>query len=246
MGGKKVGAPENLIIGNKRLDDRTPEDFRPMEMSVGILKHAIGSATFNFGNTRALAGVFGPRAFHPKFLQDPQKAVLRLKYAMAPFSTLDRSRPGHSRRSMEISKVATDALASVVFVEDYPRTGIDVFVEILQADASTRCAGINAASLALADAGVPMRNLITSCSVGKIDGILVLDIGGLEDNFGEVDMAVSMIADQDKFVHLQMDGIVTKEEWGQLLTMAREGCGEIYKKMAAALRERYATTMEGV
>jgi exosome complex component RRP41 len=235
----KVGQPEKLIVNGKRLDGRELEQFRPMTVEVSVLKRAEGSAIFKFGDTYALAAVFGPRTMHPRHMQDPQKAILRCRYSMAPFSTNERIRPGVNRRSVEISKVLNDALSNVVFFEDYPKTGIDVFVEILQADASTRCAGLNAASLALVEAGVPVKDMISSCSVGKVDGQLVLDVGGDEDQFGDVDMATATIGSEDKFVLLQLDGIVTQEEFFKLLELARKGCTEVYERQKNTFKEKY-------
>jgi len=237
----KAGKPEKMIINGKRLDGRELEEFRPITVEVGVLKRAGGSAIFRFGDTYALSAVYGPKPMHPKHLQNPQKAVLRCRYSMAPFSTKERVRPGVSRRSVEISKVLNEALSNVLFFEDYPKTGIDVFVEILQAEASTRCAGLNAASLALAEAGVPMRDFISSCSVGKVDGKIVLDVGGIEDNYGDVDMAVATIGSEDKIVLLQLDGIVTKEEFLKMLELARKGCLQIYEKQKEVLKEKYKT-----
>lgn len=237
----KAGKPEILIDKGKRLDGRELEDMRPMETQVGVIKNALGSAIFKFGNTHALSAVYGPKPFHPRFLQDPQKLVLKCKYNMAPFSTGDRVRPGHSRRSIEISKVIKSALNNVVFVEDYPRTGVDIFIEIMQADASTRCAGLNAASIALADAGVPMKDMVSSCSVGVVDKTIVLDVGGLEDNFGEVDFAVATVGGQDKFVLLQMDGIVTREQFVKMVELGKIGCAKIHEIQKQALREKYKT-----
>ena len=237
----KVGAPEKLIENGKRLDGRKLDEMRPIETDVGVIKKAMGSGIFKFGDTYALSAVYGPKPFHPRFLQDPQNLVLKCRYNMAPFSTSDRIRPGYSRRSTEISKVIRLALDSVVFKEDYPRTGVEVYVEILQADASTRCAGLNAASIALADAGVPMRDLISSCSVGVIDNTIVLDVAGIEDNYGEVDLAVATIADQDKFVLVQLDGIITPEQFHEMLELAKKGCAEVYKQQKAILKEKYNT-----
>jgi len=235
-----------MIIDGKRLDGRGFEDTRPIDVEVGVLKRADGSAIFKFGDTYALSAVFGPKTMHPKHLQDPQKAFLRCKYAMAPFATTERGRPGVSRRSVEISKVINEALSNVIFFEDYPKTAIDVFVEILQANASTRCAGLNAASLALAEAGVSMKNLISSCSAGKVDGQIVLDVAGDEDCEGEVDMAIATIGNEDKIVLFQLDGIVTKEECLKLLELAKRGCSIVYDKQINALKEKYKTGEENV
>jgi exosome complex component RRP41 len=228
-----------MITNGKRVDGRGMEDFRPIEVQVSPLKRADGSAIFKFGDTHALAGVFGPKTMHPRHLQDPQNAFLRCKYSMAPFSTKERIRPGNSRRGTEISKVIKEALSNVLFFEDYPKTAIDVFIEILQANATTRCAGLNAASMAMAEAGIAMKNLISSCSVGKIDGKIILDVGGDEDCFGEVDCAVATVGNEDKVVLLQMDGIVTKDELLRMIDLAEKGCAQIYDKQVSALREKY-------
>lgn len=242
----KVGKPEKMIVNGKRVDGRKLEEFRKITIDVGVLKRAGGSAIFKFGDTYALSAVYGPEPLHPRHLQDPQKAFLRCRYSMAPFSSQERIRPGRSRRATEISKVLKEALSNVISFEDYPKTGIDVFVEILQADASTRCAGLNAASLALAEAGVPMKNFISSCTVGKVDGKIVLDVGGAEDQFGDVDMAVATIGDEDKIVLLQMDGIITREDFTKMINLAKKGCVEIYEKQKQTLKEKYKTGEENV
>ncbi|NIO44201.1 MAG: exosome complex exonuclease Rrp41 [Candidatus Aenigmarchaeota archaeon] len=242
----KIGKPEKMIIDGKRLDGRGLEEFRPLTAEIGVLKRANGSAVFRFGDTYALSGVFGPKTMHPRHLQDPQRAFLKCRYSMAPFSTKERIRPGRSRRGTEISKVLNEALSNVIFFEDYPKTGIDVFVKILQANASTRCAGLNAASLALAEAGVSMRNLISACTVGKVDGQIVLDVGGDEDQFGDVDVAFATIGNKDKIVLFQMDGIVTKEEFLKIIDLAKNGCAQVFEKQVNALREKYKTGEENV
>ncbi len=231
--------PEKLIVNGKRLDGRALDELRPMEAKVGIFKRADGSAMFRFGNTVAVAAVYGPRALHPKFMQDPQRAILRCRYNMAPFSTEERIRPGTSRRSVEISKIMTDALSQVIFFEEFPKTAIDVFVEILQADSSTRCAALNAASLALADAGIPMQDLIASCSVGKIDGQIVLDVGGIEDNFGDVDIPLAIVPKGRRIVLLQVDGILSRQEFLQALVLANVGLEKVYAKQKEALKGKY-------
>ena len=237
----KVGAPEALIVNGKRLDGRGLEEFRPMAAEVGVIGRSQGSAKFAFGNTSAVAGVQGPHPMHPKGLQEPTRTILRCYYFMAPFATSDRGRPGRSRRSTEISKVIAEALSNAVFLEDYPKTATDIFMEILEANASTRCAALNAASMALADAGVPMRDIVSSLSVGKVDGKIVLDVAGAEDNFGDVDMAVATVG-SGRFVLLQVDGVLTLEELRQMLELAGKGCAEVRAKQREALLGRYSTT----
>ena len=83
----------------KRFDDRKPEETREIEIKAGVIKRADGSAFFRIGKTHAYAAVYGPRTMYPRFMQDPEKGVLRCHYNMMPFSgSGDRIRPGQNRR----------------------------------------------------------------------------------------------------------------------------------------------------
>ncbi len=226
-----------LITNGKRIDGRRFDELKEVKMQVNVLKKAQGSAYVEWGKNKVMAGVYGPRELHPRFLRDPTKGVLRCVYNLAPFSVDERARPGPSRRGVEISKVTTEALESVVLLENYPDTGLDVFIEILQADAGTRCAGINAASLALADAGIPMKDLVAACAAGKVDGEIVLDLGKEEDNYGESDLPLAIIPRSNEVVLLQMDGKLTKDEFQKAFDLAFNGCQQLYELQKKALEE---------
>ncbi|MFH7860877.1 MAG: exosome complex exonuclease Rrp41 [Candidatus Aenigmatarchaeota archaeon] len=230
---------KELLKNGRRIDGRLPEELRPIEMKVGVVSRADGSALVKFGDTVAIASVYGPRALFPKHLQEQETCVVRCRYNMAPFSVDERKSPGPDRRSIELTKVIRLALEPVIFLEDFPRATIDVFVEIIQADGSTRVTAINAASLALASAGVPMKDLIAACSVGKIDGTLILDLNGEEDKNSEADLAFAMMPSKNKVTLLQMDGNLTREEIEKLLELARNACKKIYEMQRNVLKEKY-------
>lgn len=228
-----------LIIDGKRVDGRALNELREIDMKIGVINRATGSALVRFGNTVAIAAVYGPRELFPRFLQQSEAGILRVRYNMAPFSVTDRKSPGPDRRSTEISKVVRSALEDIIFLEEFPKATIDVFIEVLQADGSTRVTAINAASLALAAAGIPMKDLVSACSVGKIDGELIVDLNGKEDNFGETDMALAMQGGSKKVTLLQMDGVLTNVEFEKLLNFAKENCQKIYELQKKALKEAY-------
>src|SRR4030066_1790238 len=142
--------PEKLIDKKGlRLDGRKPDELRPVKVQVGVLSNADGSAYIEHGKNKILVGAFGPREMHPKHLAQADRMVLRCRYHMAPFSVPERKSPAPSRREVELSKVIKESLEPALFPELYPRTGIDVYVEVLQADGGTRCASITAAGLRL-------------------------------------------------------------------------------------------------
>ena len=225
----------------KRNDGRKFDEMRKMEAKVGIVKSADGSAMFKIGNTIAIAAVRGPRNLHPKFMQNPQKGILRCNYNMMSFSVDERIRPGPSRRSREISLVTRNALRPAVNLEEFPNAVVDVFVEIQQADAGTRCAGICAASMALADAGIPMKDLICAISVGRVGGKVLVDLDKFEEDYegGSTDMPVAMLPRKGEVSLLQLDRGIKPEEIDKALELASKSCLEILEIQRKALKEKY-------
>lgn len=242
------GAPTDLKLIDERglrIDGRRPDEMRPLKIEAGVLRRADGSAYVEWGMNKVMAAVYGPRECHPRHLQNTERALVQCNYNMASFSVDDRKRPGPDRRSHEISKIISEALTRVVFTEYFPRTSIDVYIEVLQANAGTRCAGLTAASVALADAGVPMRDLVAACAAGKIADTIVLDLGKEEDNFGQADIPLGYVPRTDEIVLLQMDGDLTKDEFDKGIHMAVEACKKVYEVQRDALKRRYSARAEG-
>ncbi len=229
-----------------RVDGRKVDELRPVKLKVGVLGNADGSAYIEQGKNKILAAVYGPHELHPKHLALPDRALVRCRYHMAPFSVEERKHPAPSRREIELSKVVRGALEPSVFVEYYPRASIDVFAEVLQADGGTRCASITTASLALADAGIPMRDLVVACAAGKVDGHLVVDMTDTEDKKGEADVPVALMPNFDAITLLQMDGQLTSDEFEKTVKLALDGCKQLYALQKEALKSKYVAVKEEV
>jgi len=239
VGAKDV--PVLLTPDGLRIDGRRLNELRPLKITAGALHEADGSAFVEWGANKVMAAVYGPREVHPRHLQENNKAIVQCRYNMAAFSVDERKRPGLDRRSQEISKVIAEAFESAIFAEEYPRTSVDVYIEVLQANAGTRCAGVVAASVALADAGIPMVDLLPSVAVGKVAGKIALDLKKEEDNFGEADMPMALVPQSGRLVLLQMEGHLTRPELAEALDLGVAGCRQIYQVMKQALRDRYAS-----
>lgn len=230
----------------KRFDGRKFDQLREMEAKVGIIKRADGSAMFKMGKTIALAAVYGPRELFPSFLQSPKRGRLKVLYDMISFSVDERKKPGPTRRSTEISMVTEDALEPSLDLSKFGYTGLDVYIYIPQADSGTRCAGINAAALALADAGIPMKDITAAVAVGKISDKLCVDLIKDEEDHpeGATDIAVALMPRSEKITLLQLDGNVTKDELKEVLNLAKKACKEIHKVQVAALKEKYVEAIK--
>jgi len=233
-----------LFENGKRLDDRKPDEMREIKIEMGVLHRAEGSCYLEWGDNKVIAAVYGPREAIPRHTQNPLRAIVKAKYNMAAFSVGDRKRPGPDRRSREISKVISEALENVILLKNFPRTSIDVNIEVLDAEAGTRCAGLTAAAVALVDAGIPMKDIPVACAVGKIEDQVVLDLGKDEDNYGSADLPVAISPRTGEILLLQMDGHLTVEEFDKALDLAIKGCHIVSDIQKKAIMEKYQSIPE--
>ncbi len=239
MTGKNEETP---LIDEKglRTDGRRPDELRPIHLEVGYLSRADGSAYIEHGKNKIVAAVYGPRELHPRHLAQSDRALLRVTYRMSTFSVSERKRPAPSRREHEISMVIRQALEPMLFLKMYPRSVVDVFIQVLEADGGSRCASTTVASLALADAGIPMRSLIAGVAVGKVAETLVIDLNDIEDKVGDADVPTAMAPDRGEITLLQMDGKLTAKEFATSLSMAEDAIAQIHQMQKTVLQEKYA------
>ncbi|MCS7104525.1 MAG: exosome complex exonuclease Rrp41 [Thermofilaceae archaeon] len=230
-----------LTEDGRRIDGRGLNELRKFRVEAGVLKNADGSAYIELGRNKIMVAVYGPKEVHPRHEALPDRMLLRCRYSMLPFSVADeRKSPSPTRREVEISKVIREALEPAIFLEEYPRTSTDVFIEVIEADGSTRVASITAAAVALADAGIPMKDLVVGVSIGKIEGRLAIDLSGIEDQRGEGDMPIALMPRLNEITLLQADGSFSRDEIAQALQMVREAAIKLYEEQRRALKDRYS------
>ncbi len=224
----------------KRLDGRKIDELRPIKIKAGVIPRADGSAYLEWGQNKVFAAVYGPRECLPKHTANPYKSVIKFEYRMATFSVPDRKNPKPGRREVEISKVCGEALEKAIFVERFPNTAIDITVEIVDSNAGSRIAALTAASVALADAGIPMRDMVSGTSVGKAGGKIILDLDKNEEDAPDaVDIPIAMLPNSKEIALLQLDGVITKKEWEEAYKMAESAIAKVYEIQKAALKAKY-------
>ena len=231
----------------ERLDGRKIDELRPMEAKAKVIPNADGSAYFKIGRTTALVAVYGPRELFPRFKQNPKTGILRCHYSMMPFSgSGERIRPGMNRRAQEISMVIEKAFASVIDLSAFPNAVVDIYVDLPQTDAGTRCAAISAISIALADAGIPMKDMISSVAMGEVDGTVVVDLNYGEESYPAIvsDIPIAMTHNTKEVTLLQMDGEISQEQMIKALEMAKSATEKIYELQMKALKERFTEEVQ--
>ena len=229
-----------------RPDGRVSNQMRKLTVEVGILDRADGSARVELGENMAIASVFGPRELHPKHSSYPDRAVVRVNYRMATFSVKDYKKSYPSRREKEISKVLSDAFESVVLTKLYPRSAVDVHVQIFQSDGGTRTAAAIATSAALADAGIPMRDLTGGIASGIYEDHVVLDLCGTEDMKGTGDMPILYSPNIDEVSLFQLDGMFTFEQFKEAFNNSKNAINTVVETIQEALKRKYVKTRQEI
>lgn len=241
---------ENLIYVNDdglRLDGRKVDEIRPIKITPSVITRAEGSCYIEWGRNKILVGVYGPREALPQHIQDSTKAIVNFVYRMASFSVPDRRNPRPARRDIEISMVGSNALEKALLVNRFPNTKIDIFTYVLDSNAGTRVAALTAAAVALADAGIPMVDLVSSVAIGRAGGTLITDLTKEEEDAPDaVDMAFAILPDTEEIVLQQMDGEITKTEFDELVELGIKSCKKVYEFQKDALKGKFKQNDESV
>ncbi|MCL5100937.1 MAG: exosome complex exonuclease Rrp41 [Candidatus Marsarchaeota archaeon] len=229
-----------LMIDGKRIDGRTADQLRPISIVANPIRNAAGSAYIEWGANKIFAAVYGPKEALPKHTSDPEKAVIKCRYTMAPFSSVEEhGKPGMNRRAIEISKVTAEVFENVILLNKFPGSEIDIYIEVMQSDGGTRAAGITCAAVALAASGIPMRDLPYAVSAGKVGDTVILDLNKIEDNYSDADVPVAICPRKKEVSLLQMDGNLTKDEFDTALNMIINSGSYISQLQIDALKKPY-------
>lgn len=241
---EKKYARKLILEENKRVDGRELKEIRPITCEVGSLPRTHGSAIFTRGETQALAITTLGTSDDEQMLDDLGTATSKsfmLHYNFPPFSVGEAGfLRGPGRREIGHGALAERALRiSIPDKEQFPYT-VRIVSEILESNGSSSMATICASSLSLMDAGVPIHNPIAGIAMGLIkegDKVVILsDILGLEDHYGDMDFKVAGC--RDGITALQMDikiGGITPVVMEEALMQAREGRLFILDKMLGTL-----------
>ena len=235
-----------ILEEGKRTDGRGPRDIRPITCEVGLLPRTHGSALFTRGQTQALVVATLGTSDDEQRLDDLQGEASKrfmLHYNFPPFCVGEvEFLRGPGRREIGHGYLAERALAPVIpGDEKFPYT-IRIVSDILESNGSSSMATVSGSTLALMDAGVPIKAPVAGIAMGLIkegDKIAILsDISGIEDHLGDMDFKVA--GTRSGITAVQMDikikGI-TPEIFAQALAQAREGRLHILDKMLEVLPE---------
>mmetsp|Transcript_5164 Transcript_5164/g.7476 ORF Transcript_5164/g.7476 Transcript_5164/m.7476 type:complete len:276 (+) Transcript_5164:119-946(+) len=243
-----------LTLSNLRNDGRKPHEIRRIRIQMGaVAENSGGSAVVEMGLTTVLAMVRGPIECSRRSDEISDRAIIEVQVKTAPFATSgDRrvSNPTTDRRLIEQSHQLKRAMEAAVLLHLYPKSKIEITVWVLADDGGRLPAAINAATLALVDAGIPLKDLVCACSAGlsAADNDTIVDLNRREESsFGgqpAVYLPCAMLPQRDTVVLSQCEArLGSLKQLEEVLDAAMDGCRAVAQHLQAAVREHSASLL---
>jgi len=229
-----------------RKDGRRTGEVRRIRYKFGTVEHADGSAYYEQGLTRVLATVYGPQETRMKNkASSADKAHLTCEFRPTPFSSSDaRSKKNTvDSKSLQLAKTVKQTFEAVLLTKSFPRSEIKIVIHGIQSDGGMLCACINATTLALVDAGVPMKDLVAACSAGHFGDAFITDLNYAEEFARKPNLPVAILSRTNKVVMVQLKSKIAAEHFEKLLRQAKLGCVDIHTILKNAAKERVAESL---
>ncbi|EXJ83298.1 hypothetical protein A1O1_06917 [Capronia coronata CBS 617.96] len=242
-----------------RQDGRRWNELRRITASISTQPSSDGSSLLTMGNTMVLCTVTGPREGRGQ--RDNTNATVETEINVAPFAQMDRRRRiRNDKRIQELQSTVSNAFQSHLFTHLYPRSTISISLHVLSLDGALLVACLNAASLALVDAGVPMPSILAAISSGSVTPTddssarpePILDLNNTEEQelpFLSIATVAGQPGSEDKVSVLMMEsrcqigGANSKLE--SMMATGVDGCKQVRRKMEDVIRKHGARVIQG-
>ncbi|CAN8077006.1 unnamed protein product [Agarophyton chilense] len=232
----RIEERKNPLELGVREDGRRWDDLRPIYLRVALLSKATGSGYYEGGGTKIFCAVHGPRPSSSNYTID---GTIHCDVRWAQFSGREaaRNRQGEiaSEEEREFSSSLQRTLAAVVKLENYPKSRIDVSAFVLEDAGGGFGAVITTASLALADAGVEMTDLVAGSTVAMMDGQLILDPTAKEEATASGTVRIAYTSNRAKITDLMQQGEVDIEQFREAIKVCCVAGSQISGLMRACL-----------
>ncbi|MCJ1438496.1 Exosome non-catalytic core component [Xylographa pallens] len=234
-----------------RLDGRRWNELRRIHAQISLQAAADGSSYLEMGNTKILCTVAGPaeerrRGAGGGVAGGDEKASVVVEVSVPGFSGVDRKRRGKGdKRTSELQSTIVSAFSAIIFTNLYPRSTITVSLHVLAQDGSLLAACLNAATLALIDAGIPMADYIVACTAGSTSAYSsndesadpLLDLNGIEEQ--ELpSLTVGTVGAKEKVSVLVMETRVQIGRVEGMLAVGVDGCKQVREILDGVVRRQ--------
>lgn len=238
-----------LAIAGLRTDGRRCNEIRQIKHKIGVVTSGVdGSSYLEQGLNKVLVTVNGPQEPLRRGADSSQNmGEIKVNIIASSSSGAEhkRRRPG-DRRTQELEAIVRQTVEGVVMLDLYPRSEIVITVHVLESDGSVLCCMLNAASLALMDAGIAMSDVLTACSAGVVLQQVVVDLSQLEQGSGGAYLPVAIKARSEEVVFLQLDSRISVDRLQEVLSAAVEGCRGLRTMMEAMIKSSMSERLQAV
>lgn len=231
------GSSTSLISPDgSREDGRTLHECRPAFLQTGAVNAAAGSAYAEFGQTKVIVSVFGPRE-SKKAQAYSDIGRLNCNVSFATFAGSVRGRAGQGVEEKEYSQMLYKALEGAIALHTFPKTTVDVFALVLQSGGGDLPVVITCASLALADAGIVMYDLVSAVSLSSFDTKLLLDATLDEENSQDGSLMLACMTSRNEITQLSLSGEWPQVKLSEGLKLCLDACNKLAGLMRITLKE---------
>ncbi|KAI9195140.1 hypothetical protein LWI28_012141 [Acer negundo] len=223
-----------------RPDSRGFQQCRPAFFRTGAVNSASGSAYAEFGNTKVIVSVFGPRE-SKKAMMYSDVGRLNCNVSYTTFATHVR---GQGSDNKEFSSMLHKALEGAIILESFPKTTVDVFALVLESGGSDLPVVISCASLALADAGIMMYDLVTSVSVSCLGKNLLIDPILEEESCQDGSLMIACMPSRYEVTQLTVTGELSAPNLSEAMQLCLDACAKLAQIMRSCLKEAASAAEE--
>ncbi|VDM61924.1 unnamed protein product [Angiostrongylus costaricensis] len=218
-----------------RLDGRRSHQIRNITATLGTIPDADGSAFFEQGNTKVLCAVYGPFE-GKKSRQLEDRCAINCLFSITRFAGVERrQRSRADRKSMEIERLIEKTFEAAVLTYLYPLSQIDIYCQVIQGDGSHLAACVNAASLAMTDAGIPMKGIVAAATCSIVEGQPVVDVNQREESDLLPRITLATLRGEDEVVLVELQNRVHVEHLPALMASAKDTCKGVHECICAAV-----------
>ncbi|XP_031285122.1 exosome complex component RRP41-like [Pistacia vera] len=223
-----------------RPDSRAFQQCRPAFFRTGAVNSAAGSAYAEFGNTKVIVSVFGPRE-SKKAMMYSDIGRLNCNVSYTTFAAPVR---GQGSDHKEFSSMLHKALEGVIIVETFPKTTVDVFALVLESGGSDLPVVVSCASLALADAGIMMYDLVASVSVSCLGKNLLIDPVLEEESYQDGSLMIACMPSRYEVTQLTVTGEWSTSKFNEAMQLCLDASAKLGEIMRSCLKEAASATQE--
>ncbi|KAI9917727.1 hypothetical protein PsorP6_012355 [Peronosclerospora sorghi] len=229
--------PVDDDVPMERLDNLrlSSNDIRRPFMQLGAVSRAAGSAYVEFGRTRVVCAVYGPRTDTRARREFSREGQLICDVKYAPFADeWSRRERGQDADEMELSAILEEALAPAVMLHKMPKCVVSVFATVLENDGGVFAAVVNAASLALADAAVEMYDMVTAACAGFVNGSVILDPNRKEEERGDGMLTMAYMPSVGRLTYVLQSGKIDHTELQEAVDLCTDACTGVVRSLLVA------------